>query len=276
MSSLKKQMNFDKIGIIAGKGDFPLLIIKEIKKSNNTAIYAAGFKNITEHSICNMVEKFCWLNLGLLEPIISFFKKYDVKKIIMAGLIKHKFIFDNLKLDRTAKKVFSRIKDNRADSILGEIAEEFSRNGIDVIPAIEIMKEHVADKFLMAGERPDIQEMEDIEFGFSVAKHIAQFDIGQTVIIKNKAIIAVEAMEGTDKCILRAGRLAGEGTVVVKVSKPAQDWRFDIPVIGRKTIRIMEKAGAKILAVEARKTIMLEKNKILRDAERSGIIVFGV
>jgi len=263
-----------KIGLIAGKGRFPLLVSTELKKLGRE-IVAVGFIDITDKKIKNYVDRIKWLKLGLLKPIIEYFKENDIKKIIVAGLIKHTYIFDDI-LDDLAKKIFARIKDNRADSILNGIAEEFLKENIELFPAIDILKNHVADKGIMTKNFPNEKQLIDIEFGYDIAKHIAQFDIGQTVVIKNKSIIAVEAMEGTDKCILRAGKLVGPNTVIVKVSKPQQDWRFDVPVVGLHTIEVMKKVYSKVIALESQKTIIVDKKMVIEKANKYGIIIVGI
>lgn len=226
--------------------------------------------------LAKYVTGHAWLNLGNLNSIIDSFSREGIKKIVIAGLIRHENIYRKINFDKMTQELLKNIKDNRADSILGAVADKFAERGMELISAIDILKEHLAGKGALTRIAPDPKASGDILFGFDAAKHIAGLDIGQTVIVKDKAVVAVEAMEGTDRCILRSADIAGEGIVVVKVSKPRQDWRFDVPVVGMHTIEILHKVKAGALALEAGKTIMVDKEKIIQKADEYSLIVYGV
>jgi DUF1009 family protein len=265
----------NRVGLIAGKGMFPVTIALKIK-NENADVYAVGFVDITDRILKEYVKELNWVKLGQLEAIIEYFKSHRINKAVMGGLIKHNRIFDSKLLDNSAEKMFARMKDQRADSILGVFAEELKKENIELISAVDIIPENIVGEGLITKNTPDNMQIEDMNFGAGIAKKTAGLDIGQTVVVKNKAIIAVEAMEGTDRCILRAGELAGPDTVVVKVAKPEQDLRFDMPVIGIRTIETMGKARAKILAVEAGKAIIFDKAEVIKKANEYNIIIAGI
>jgi UDP-2,3-diacylglucosamine hydrolase len=263
-----------RIGMIAGKGMLPVVLALKIRELGGS-VYAVGFKGITARSLRKHVDELHWIKLGQLNSILGYFLSGKIDRIVVGGLIKHAKIFENIGFDEPARKMFARMKDQRADSILGVFAEELEKNGIRLMSAADIIPGNMVAEGIQTGTIPDKTQLEDIGFGVGIAKGVAGLDIGQTIVVKNKAVIAVEAMEGTDKCILRGGKIAGDGTVVVKVSKPKQDFRFDMPVIGVRTINTMRKARARVLAVEAGRTILLEKDRVIKKADKYGISIVG-
>lgn len=265
----------EKIGIIAGNGRFPFLVAEEIKKTG-AAVIGVGLKEETDPSFEKLTDKTEWIDLGQLQKLIDFFHKEGVTTAVMAGQVKHVQIFAALKMDLRAIKLLASLGNKKTDSLLGAVAADLEKEGIRLIPSHKHLSHLLPKKGLIAGGKPGKKEQEDIEFGFNAAKQIAGMDIGQTVAVKDKAVVAVEAMEGTDECIRRAGKLGGSGVVIVKVAKPNQDKRFDIPVIGPGTVRTMAESGARVLAVEAGSTLMLDMDSMKSLAEKEKITIMAV
>jgi len=265
----------EKLGIIAGNGDYPLLVAQGARKSGVKRIVVAALIGETKREIEAYSDVVCWIEVGQLGKLISFFKKNDITNVIMAGQVTPTRLFGRLKLDLRMVKLLAKIKMRGAEPIFSTIASELSSFGINLIDSSMFMKEQLAHEGIMSGGRIARKFLKDIKFGIGIAKAIANMDIGQTVVVKDKTIVAVEGIEGTDATIERAGELAGKDCVVIKVSKKNQDMRFDLPVIGMKTINIMEKTKARVLAVEAAKTIILNKSSVLEKANELGIIIYG-
>lgn len=260
----------EKIGIIAGNGRFPFLVAEEIKKSGGQVIVAC-INEETDPLIEKLADKFLWLKLGQLQKLIDFFHKEQVTSALMAGQVKHFRIFSALHFDLRTVKLLASLVNKKTDSLLGAIASELEKEGIHLLPSHKFLRHLLPERGLLSGKQPSKEELEDIDFGFRTAKQIAGLDIGQTIVVKDKAIIAVEAMEGTDECIRRAGKLGKEKTIVVKVAKPNQDARFDIPVIGPETIKVMAESKSHILAIEAGSTLLLDKDIMLKAANENKI-----
>jgi hypothetical protein len=267
-----------KIGIIAGRGRLPVLIAEEIrKKSPSTRISALCFKGESGREMKSVSDEVFFVEVGHLGSIIEYFRKNGIEKAAMAGLLRHKLIFDkNVKLDEMTSEMFGNIGDLKADSILGGVARKLSEHGIELIGMTDILDAHMAPKGLLTSTPPAAGESADIEFGFGIAKEISRLDTGQSVVVKKKCVVAIESIEGTDLCILRGGRLAGPGAVVVKVAKLHQDLRFDIPVIGMKTLKTMRNVKSNTIAVEAGKTCIIDKNEVIDKANRYGISIAGI
>jgi DUF1009 family protein len=242
-------------------------------------VVAAAFIEDADPALEQVVDKIYWVYVGQLSKWIKIFKSEGIEEVVMAGLVRHSNMYADLKkfhLDLQALKLFWRLKDRKADTILGGVADELAKSGIKLMPSIGYLSDLLAPSGAMTKRKPTAAEMADIKFGFELAKEMAGLDIGQTICVKNKAVIAVEAMEGTDRCIKRAGEMAKGNFVVVKVSKPKQDLRFDVPVIGLNTIETFMEVGGGILAVEAGKTLLLDKEKLLAWSDKEKICVVGV
>jgi len=263
-----------KIGIIAGSGRFPLLVAEEIKKSGDQAI-VVGIQEETDPGLGKIADKMTLVPLGQLQKLIDAFHEEQVSTAIMVGRVKHSHLFANLNFDWRAIKLLGSLANKKTDSILGAVAAEFSKENITLLPSHIYLKHLLPKPGILAGPKLSKTEKADIEFGHGIAKHIAGLDIGQTVVVKDKAVIAVEAMEGTDECIRRAAALGREGTIIVKVAKPNQDWRFDLPVIGPRTTRLMAEGKVRVLAIEAGATIMIDRDELLEIAEKNGITVMA-
>ncbi|MBN1385323.1 MAG: UDP-2,3-diacylglucosamine diphosphatase LpxI [Elusimicrobia bacterium] len=261
------------LGLIAGNGNFPLIFIKEAKKTGEQVV-AIALHDETDKTIEKLADKTYWINVGQLSKLISILKKEKIQKCVMAGQVKHRKLF-SVKPDLKAIALLAKLKSKTADSILSAICDELKREGIDFIPSNTYLKNFIPKKGILTKKKPDKNQIKDIEFGFYIAKENTRLDIGQTVCVRDKSIIAVEAMEGTDECIKRAGKITDSFTVV-KVARPKQDMRFDIPVIGIKTMETLKVAGVSVLAVEAGKTLILELDSVVKSADENNISIIAV
>ncbi len=268
----------ENIGIITGKGNFPILLAKNIAEIyKDIKIFAVGFSGQTNKKIKNYVEEFKILPFGNFGKLIEYFNTKNIKKALMAGLVNHRKLFDKkIKLDEFAKKIFENIKDNKADSILGSISKELEKNNIEILPMLDFLKNNIAEEGVLTKTQPTQSQMKDVQFGFEIAKELSKLDIGQTLVVKNRCTVAVESIEGTDLCLLRAGKLAKEDTVIVKIAKSNQDTRFDLPIIGPTTIKIMKKIKSKVLAIESGKTCIIDKENVLKLADKYKISIIGL
>jgi len=268
-------MSQDKpvLGLIAGNGKFPFLFAHQARRKNYKVITVA-IKGDTSFFLHSGVDKMIWVGPGELAKIFSFFKSEGVAKVIMAGQVNPSNLFnDRVVIDDEAKKLFNALKDRKADTIFSAVADQLKENGMELLNSTFLLSEYMAPKGTLTKRGPSAQELADIEFGCIIAKLMGGIDVGQTVVIKDRAIVAIEAMEGTDKTILRGGTIARQGAVVVKMSKPSQDVRFDIPVVGPRTLKNMIKVKASCLAIEARKTLMIDQDVCLALANKHKICI---
>ncbi|MCK5306909.1 MAG: UDP-2,3-diacylglucosamine diphosphatase LpxI [Candidatus Omnitrophica bacterium] len=263
------------LGLIAGNGRFPIAAAVSAKK-RGIKITAVAFIGETSKSLEKLVEKIFWIRIGELAKLFEIFERENIKEAIMAGQIRPIHLFKPwIKKDAALKSFLRRVRDRRGDSLLESIAEELSKKGIKLLDSSFLLSESLAEEGELTARVPTADEWENIKFGKIIVKEIAGLGIGQTIIVKNKAILAVEAIEGTDKAIRRAVRLGGSGAIVVKASRPNHDMRFDIPVIGLKTLKVLKKAKIKVLAVEAGKTLLIDKQKFLKEADRLNISIIA-
>jgi len=251
-------------------------LVAEAAARQGFQVVAVGFPGETRPDLARRVAVMHWISLGQFGRLIRIFKQSEIKRAYMAGQIRHKRMFSQLKFDLKALSLLARLRDKRADSILKTVAEALDREGVHLVSPLPLLKEYLPQPGVLTRRRPSPQERKDIEFGYRLAKHVASADIGQTVVVKNQAVLAVEAMEGTDACIVRGGRYARQGAVVVKVAKPSQDMRFDTPVLGPRTIAAMRKVGARLLAFDARQTLLLKRPEVLAAAEAAGITLIAL
>jgi len=280
-----------KLGLIAGNGKFPLLILDAAKAQGNDVVVAA----IKEETFPEIERRGAaavhWLSLGELSKLIETFQREGVTRAIMAGQVKHKQIFSSIRPDWRLAKLLLSLGTRNTDSLIGAVAKVLADEGITLLKSTDFLEPLLAKAGVLTRRAPDEKERANIEYGRKVARHLAQYDIGQTVVIAEAACVAVEAMEGTDAAIVRAGEImrslhtvsetAGSGSdstlsralTVVKVAKPNQDMRFDVPVIGVTTIDIMTRAGATCLAVDAGKCLLLDGNAIIQAAEAAGVAI---
>jgi UDP-2,3-diacylglucosamine hydrolase len=262
-------------GIIAGNGAYPLTMARAARAAGVERIVAAAFENETDPALAPLVDEIEWMRVGQLGRMISFFKKREVRDAVMAGQIAPKNLFD-LRPDFKALLLLGKLKTRNAESIFGAIADELAKAGVTLLPATTFLDDHLAKPGLIAGPKLDRREEEDVRFGFEIAKEVSRLDIGQTVVVKNGTVLAVEAFEGTNATIKRGGELGRGDAIVVKVSKPNQDLRFDVPCIGPLTLEAARDGKARVIAIEAAKTLLLEKEKLIEAVNRDRISIYGL
>lgn len=265
----------ETIGLIAGDGQFPILFAEGVKK-DGLRVVAVGLKDITNPILNDYVDKLHWIRVGQLGGLIKALKSEKIKKVVMAGKVPKTLMFTKIRPDIRAVSLYIKLKDRKDDSILLGIVSELEKEGIMVEEPTKYLSYLLADKGIITKKRPTKNEMKDIEFGFAIAKEMGRLDIGQTVVVKDRAVLAVEAIEGTDEAIKRGGELGRNGVVVIKAAKPKQDMRFDAPVVGLNTIKTLKEVKAKALAVEAGKTILIEKEEMLKMANSEGLSIIGI
>ena len=278
-----------KLGLIAGNGRFPFLVLDAARAQGNEVVVAA-IKEETDPAIENNGTKVHWLSLGELSKLIDTFKAEGITRALMAGQVKHKQIFSSIRPDWRLAKLLLSLGTRNTDSLIGAVAKVLEDEGIHLIPSTEFLEPLLAKPGVLTKRAPSEKEKKNIAYGRDVARHIAHYDIGQTVVIAECACVAVEAMEGTDATIERAGSIMrslkdchperSEGPAVfsraltvVKVAKPNQDMRFDVPVIGLKTIETMVAVGATCLAIDTGKCLLLDGDNIISAADRANIAI---
>jgi len=276
-----------KLGLIAGNGSFPFLLL-DAARAEGLSVVVAAIKEETDAEIDQRAAAdpeitVYWLSLGELSRLIETFQKEGVQKAVMAGQVKHKQIFSSIRPDWRLAKLLMNLRTRNTDMLLGAIAKVLGDEGIELISSTSFLEPLLAQEGVLTSRPPDEDERKNIEYGLAVAGAVAGFDIGQTVVVAAQACVAVEAMEGTDATIERAGRLmdslVGDASTlerrltVVKVAKPNQDMRFDVPVIGLATIETMIRAGASCLSVEAGRTLLFDRETVLERANQAGITI---
>jgi UDP-2,3-diacylglucosamine hydrolase len=262
------------LGIIAGNGVYPRLLADAARKAGVKKIIAAAFTDETDPVLVQHVDLIEWMRVGQLNRLLKFFNEHKVHHAIMAGQIAPKNLFD-LRPDWKALLLLGKLKERNAESIFAAIANELTRIDVELLPATTFLEDCLVPAGLIAGAKLSRREEEDVDLGWKIAKEIARLDIGQTVIVKNGTVVVVEAFEGTNEAIRRGGALAREGAVIVKVAKPNQDMRFDVPVIGQETISVAAEAKIRVIALEAGRTLLLEKNEVILAVQRAKITVLG-
>jgi UDP-2,3-diacylglucosamine hydrolase len=262
------------LGIIAGNGVYPQLVAAAARKAGVKKIVAAGFTDETDPLLRQHVDVLEWMRVGQLGRLLKFFRAQHIHHAIMAGQIAPKNLFD-LRPDMKAMMLLAKLKQRNAESIFAAIANELVTLEVDLLPATTFLEDSLAHCGLVAGPKLSLREQQDVELGWKVAKEIARLDIGQTVIVKNGTVVAVEGLEGTNEAIRRGGVLARNGAVMIKVAKPNQDMRFDVPVVGSETIRVATHAGLRVIAVEAGKTLFLQRDEIADLASAASISIVG-
>jgi UDP-2,3-diacylglucosamine hydrolase len=260
------------LGIIAGNGVYPRLLADSARKAGLKKIVAAAFTGETDPALAQQVDLIEWLRVGQLNRLLKFFREQKVHHAMMAGQIAPKNLLD-LRPDARALVLLAKLKHRNAESIFAAIADELAKIDVELLPATTFLEDSLAPPGLVAGPKLSRREKEDVDLGWKIAKEIARLEIGQTVILKNGTIIAVEAFEGTNETIKRGGTLVRKDAVMVKVAKPNQDMRFDVPVIGVETVRVAAEAKLRIVAIEAGKTLLLERDAIIDLANRAKISI---
>ena len=268
-----------KLGLIAGNGRFPFLIL-DAARAQGHDVTVIGLKEETfkelETSAVIARAAFHWISIGELGACIRLLTGAGVTHAVMAGQVQHTKIFaGHIVPDAAFMKVLMTLPFQNTDGLIGAVARVLKTNGIELIDSTSLLQPLLAPPGVMTDRAPSEEERKDFEFGYPLADVIAGHDIGQTIAVKHRAVVAVEAMEGTDEVIGRAGHLAGRGVRIIKVAKPNQDMRFDVPIVGLATIQAMRIAGASALSVDAGKTLMFEKDALLASANDGGIAIVG-
>jgi UDP-2,3-diacylglucosamine hydrolase len=263
------------LGLIAGNGRFPFLVAESARRQGRR-IVLIRLREETDPGLENLVDETHEVSLGQLGSAINALRKSGVSEAIMAGQVRHRQIFSGIVPDLTLMGVLARLAVKNTDSLIGGVADALEREGIRLMSSVELLKDQLADHGTMTGRKPSADEEKAIEYGVRIASELGRLDLGQTVVVKDRAVVALEAMEGTDEAIGRGARIAGPGVVVVKMAKPRQDMRFDVPVVGEKTLVTLREAKAAVLAVEASKTLLLDKTAFLAAAKDMGMVVVGV
>ena len=265
-----------KIGLISGSGKFPFLFAKAAK-NKGLHVVSIAIRNNTDPRLKCCVDDIKWFKISEFRKIFEFLNKESIQNVVMAGQIRPHTLFNKeIFRDEELRKLIVDLEDRRADSIFGAIAEKLKESGVQLLDSTIFLEEYLPQKGVLTQDEPAKDTWVEINFGFQIAKEMGRLDIGQTVVVKNKAIVAVESMEGTDATIRRAGTIANGGCVIIKVSKPKQDKRFDIPVAGPRTIKNLIKIKAKCLAIEAAKTLLIDREKCIKLAEKHKIAIVAV
>lgn len=264
----------EPLGLIAGNGRFPFLVAAAGRRAGRRVVAVAILEE-TDAALEREVDQIHWVSLGQLGRCIEALKAAGVREAVMAGQVKHRQIFAGIIPDLKMMAVLARLALKNTDSLIGAVADALGREGIALLSSTALLQDQMATAGAMTRRRPSADEGKDVEYGREVARALAGFDVGQTVVVKDRAAVAVEAMEGTDEAIRRAGRIAGPGCSVVKVAKPRQDIRFDVPVVGPGTLSAMREAGARVLAVQAGATLLLDRQEVVAEADRAGVAVWG-
>lgn len=271
----------EKLGIIAGSGRFPVLVAEQAKRAG-VEVVAFGLQGVTDVPALEAAvgAKITLYKLGQLQKPIDGFKAAGVTKAVMAGKVQHVSVFGGIMPDLRAAKILTRLADKRTDTILKAVADEFAKDGIELLSSVGYLGDLLVGEGPQTARKPDPAELADIRLGWKAAKALAGFDVGQTVVCKNGAVIALEGMEGTDACILRARDLAASqgkrfSLTVVKVAKPKQDMRFDIPVLGLDSLKVFAEAGVTALALEASTTVIFDKPDFLKQADAQKLAIVG-
>ena len=264
-----------KLGLIAGTGELPIAVASDAR-SQGYKVMAVALEPLADKTLSSYVDEIKWVNVGKLGKLIDSLKDYGIKEAVMAGKVSKTLLYKSkIRPDLRAVKLLFSLKDKKDDSILLAITKELEEEGIHLLDITRFSRSIITPDGILTKNKPTDDEWKDIRFGWKIAREIGRLDIGQTVVVRNQAVMAVEAIEGTDEAIKRGGKLAGPGAVIVKVSKPNQDMRFDVPVVGLTTLKAMIDVGAKVLAVESGKSIILNREKIIEDSKKAGISIVG-
>ncbi len=261
-----------KLGLIAGSGNIPLLVASYAKKLG-IPVVSILLSNENEEPMRKLSEKVFSLGVGQTGKILKALHGENVKDIVMIGKINKQVIYNKRALDLRALKVLTLMKMRDDTSFMNAIFSEFAKEGIRVLPQTLFLKEHMPDAGVLGRKKPSKSQLMDIQFGFPIAKKLAGMEIGQTIVVKDKSVVAVESMEGSDNAISRGCKIAGSGAVIIKVSRPNQDWRFDVPTIGLRTIQTAVEGNASVLAMESDRMLFVEQEEGLKLADSKKLVV---
>ncbi len=266
----------ERVGLLAGIGTLPVEFLEAVKSQGYEVVCISVIPG-TDERLKSMADVYYDINVAKLDKIIKTLVKENVKEVTMLGKVTKEWLFKGLHLpDLRALKFLNRLRNRKDDTIMLAIVDELAKDGISVLDQTKYLKPLMPGPQVFTKKHPDEKQLKDVEFGFRMAKALGGLDIGQTVVVKNQAVMALEAIEGTDACIRRGGALGRGDAVVVKTAKPDQDTRFDVPAVGLTTLHSMEESGCKVLAIEAYRTLFAEKEEVLKEANKKGIIILSV
>ncbi|MFZ2087857.1 MAG: UDP-2,3-diacylglucosamine diphosphatase LpxI [Desulfobaccales bacterium] len=265
----------EKIGLIAGKGQFPLLFA-EAARQRGLEVVAVAHRGETDPRLESLVHQCHWIFVGQLGKLVRAFKQGGVTRAVMAGGVSRGRLFREFRPDFRALNLIRRVGAGHDDRLLRGLAAELEGEGVTIVSALLYLKDLLAQPGRLSRRQPTSQELQDIDFGTKIAKAVGRLDLGQCLVVRRQVVTALEAVEGTDETIRRGGQLAGPGALVVKISKPGQDLRFDLPAVGKNTIAVMGEVEARVLAIEAGKTLVFDQEEMLALADRLGIAVWGI
>lgn len=272
---LRMSPDLSSIALIAGNGIYPETFVKAARRAGVRRLVVAAFVNETKPELADMVDAIEWFRVGQLSKMISFFVRQGVKQTVMVGQIAPKNLFD-LRPDLRLLLMLARLKQRNAETLFGAISDEMAKDGILLLPATTFLEDLMPARGHVAGPALKKRRWEDADYGFTIAKESSRLDIGQTVVVKNGTVLAVEAFEGTNEAVKRGGAMGKGGATMVKVSKPNQDMRFDVPVIGPDTIRTAAEAGVDLIAVEAGKTLLLGLEELRQECQQRKVSVIAL
>lgn len=264
----------ERVAIIAGAGEFPLLLARQLRLEGLQTV-AVAIEDEADPALASEVDRIHWQPLGRVGSLLRVLREESVRHAVLAGKIRKTRIFRDLRPDLKALTLLWGLRDRRDDTILGKVADVLASEGVELLPQTFAMDPYLPSARVFTRRKPTAAERADVEFGAALAREAGRLDVGQTVVVKSRAALAVEAIEGTDAAILRGGALGGPGAVAVKVAKPQQDPRFDVPAVGLGTVRACAEAGVRVLAFEAGKTFFFQQERALDEAERHGIAVLA-
>ena len=270
---MPKSLKEGRVGLVAGRGIYPRLVLEGAQAEGKELVVAA-FDGETEPGVASRGRPTQWLRVGQLGALVSFFKKQGVKEVVFAGQITPKRLYD-LRPDLKALWILAQLKERNAATLFGAVVKELEKADIRVLPATTFMNDHLARPGLIAGPRPPLHLSADIKFGWSLAKALARLNIGQSLVVRKGTVMAVEGFDGTDATLKRGGQIAGQDATAIKVTSPKQDMRFDVPVIGPRTIQSAAEGKVRAIVLEAGRTLVLEANAVKSLAERHKITVWG-
>ncbi|NQU39598.1 MAG: UDP-2,3-diacylglucosamine diphosphatase LpxI [Lentisphaerae bacterium] len=265
----------ERFSLIAGRGDYPRLLAEQARQRGVSHIHLVAFKGETPRSLAACADRVDWIHLGQVGRMIDALRSAGTHHAIMAGQVSPTAIF-RVRPDAWARQALMTLGIKNPHTVFGMVVAEIAKLGIEVLPASTFMEAYMPPAGLLTVRAPTAREEADITLGLDIARTTTGLEIGQTVVIKEGIILAVEALEGTDRTIRRAGRLGGRGSVVIKIAKQGQDMRFDIPVIGRRTLKMLKQSGATCLAFGGGKAILLEKDRLVEQADRQGLTIIGM
>ena len=266
----------DRYALIAGNGHFPFLVLEAAREQCIDPLVIA-IREEASPDLEQSAAAFHWVSLGEVSKVLELLKSERINRVLLAGQVKHVQLFSSIPADGLVSRALQSLPRKNTDALIGAFVRMLEAQGVKVVDSTLFLKPLLAQTGALTARAPDAEEEADIAYGRTIAKKIAGLDIGQTIVVADRACVAVEAMEGTDATIERAARLSnGRRLVVVKVSKPEQDMRFDVPVAGLKTIQVMGRSNARVLAVDAGKTLLFEHSRMIEEADRQGIAVVGL